>query len=345
MKTNATLKNSFVVLLFLWIMFPSSSAIADTINCNCANGSLKPFIYPEVGTGVNVPSDDYCNQTCANRGAKYYSYSNLGNIGFTKVTKQANAAIQAPVATNYIPMEKIPGAESQTTGDFYTYVQGIYKFGIWGVGIAAFMMIIIGGFMYITSAGNNSSMEKAKGVITDAIVGLLLAMLSWLLLYIINPDLVKIKKLDPVGAVSEPTPMPALPTPIPSGTYSHADATSKLSASGIITTSSGQCSDQNNKKCTSLNGIPQSTIEKIIQIKTACNCSFSITGGTETGHKSHGTGQPVLDLSFNQDLANYLLKNASSIGISMICTTLGDSAYRYNCSTNEEVRHLHVSFK
>lgn len=94
--------------------------------------------------------------------------------------------------TTYVPMENIPGAESQMTGDFYTYISGIYKFGIWAVGIAAFFMIIFGGFMYITSAGNNASMEKAKGVITDALVGLLLAMLSYLLLYIINPDLVRI---------------------------------------------------------------------------------------------------------------------------------------------------------
>lgn len=105
---------------------------------------------------------------------------------------------QAQSPFDYTPLENIPGFESEMDGDFYTYVSLVYKFGIWAVGIAALLMITIGGFMYVTSAGNNSYMEKAKGVITDAIIGLILALTSYLLLYIINPDLVKITPLEPV---------------------------------------------------------------------------------------------------------------------------------------------------
>lgn len=112
----------------------------------------------------------------------------------------APVLVFAAANTSYQPMEQIPGAAELTTGNFYEYIAGIYKFGIWGVGIAAFLMIIIGGFMYITSAGNTASMGKAKDVITDAVIGLLLAMLSWLLLYIINPDLVTNKPMGSIGA-------------------------------------------------------------------------------------------------------------------------------------------------
>jgi len=112
---------------------------------------------------------------------------------------------------NYIPLEKIPGSDAatSTTIDFYSYVSAVYKFGIWAVGIVAMFMIIWGGYTYITSAGNNSQMETAKRIITDAIVGLILALVSYLLLYIINPDLVKMKKLAPVAGV----PAPAVPQP------------------------------------------------------------------------------------------------------------------------------------
>ncbi|MFA6383626.1 MAG: hypothetical protein WCX17_04365, partial [Parcubacteria group bacterium] len=110
---------------------------------------------------------------------------------------------------NYTPLEKIPGSDTVEMTDFYVYINAIYKFGIWAIGIAALLMISIGGFMYITSAGNNSSMEKAKGVITDAVVGLILALTAYLLLYIINPDLVKIVKLP--TATFKPAP-PAPPT-------------------------------------------------------------------------------------------------------------------------------------
>jgi hypothetical protein len=100
-------------------------------------------------------------------------------------------------ATNsftYTPMESIPG-QATTPSDFYDYISAVYKFGIGAVGIAALLMITIGGYMYITSAGNTSLMDSAKGVITDAIVGVLLAMGAYLLLYIINPELVQLRRM------------------------------------------------------------------------------------------------------------------------------------------------------
>ncbi|MDP1833832.1 MAG: transglycosylase SLT domain-containing protein [Candidatus Moranbacteria bacterium] len=95
-------------------------------------------------------------------------------------------------AFDYRPMEMIPGFEAETVGNFYTYIGAVYKFGLWTVGICAMFMIGIGGYMYIISAGNSSSMTKAKGVIIDAIAGLILALVSFLILYEINPNLVKL---------------------------------------------------------------------------------------------------------------------------------------------------------
>jgi hypothetical protein len=96
---------------------------------------------------------------------------------------------------DYTPMEKIPGFETETTGNFCVYINAVYKFGLWTIGICAMFMIIIGGYMYIVSAGNNASMGKAKGVITDAIIGLLLAFFAWLILNEINPNLVQMKTI------------------------------------------------------------------------------------------------------------------------------------------------------
>jgi len=103
------------------------------------------------------------------------------------------SARQALASTTYTPMEQIPGFNAGT--DFYSYISTVYNLGIWVVGISALLMISIGGFMYITAAGNATSMGKAKGVIGDALFGLVLALVSYLLLYIINPDLVNIKKI------------------------------------------------------------------------------------------------------------------------------------------------------
>lgn len=56
-------------------------------------------------------------------------------------------------------------------------------------------MIMIGGYMYIMSGGNNATMGKAKGFITDAIIGLLLAFTAYLILYVINPTLVEMRSI------------------------------------------------------------------------------------------------------------------------------------------------------
>lgn len=89
---------------------------------------------------------------------------------------------------NYTPMEKIPGSAIAT--DFPSYLSAIYRFAIWTIGIAALLMISIGGFMYFTSAGNTSHLGKAKDVIRDAIWGVVAVMVAYLLLYTINPDLI-----------------------------------------------------------------------------------------------------------------------------------------------------------
>lgn len=122
--------------------------------------------------------------------------------------------VSAAPDLEYTPMEPIPGFEaSSVKGEtFVTFISNLYKFGIWTVGICALIMIAIGGYMYAASGGNNASMEKAKGFITDAIVGLILALLAYLILYIINPELVKIKM---AAAVPPPTP-PTVPGPPPS---------------------------------------------------------------------------------------------------------------------------------
>jgi len=110
----------------------------------------------------------------------------------------------ASLAQNYTPMEPIPGTPGGEQSTFVGYVGAIYKFAVWTVGIAALLMISIGGFMYFTAAGNTSRMDTAKKVIGDALFGLVAVMVAWLVLYKINPNLVNVN-LDSVNELSQPT--------------------------------------------------------------------------------------------------------------------------------------------
>ncbi len=53
-------------------------------------------------------------------------------------------------------------------------------------GIAVFMMLIAGGFKYLTAGGNPEKTESARKTITFAIAGLALIILSWFILQFIR---------------------------------------------------------------------------------------------------------------------------------------------------------------
>ncbi len=88
---------------------------------------------------------------------------------------------------------------------FPAYIVGLYKFLVAFVAIAALLMITIGGFYYITSAGNQAQAGTAKTIVKDALIGLIVVFISWLILNTINPDLLNAKPcLDGLNG-SEPT--------------------------------------------------------------------------------------------------------------------------------------------
>jgi len=101
-------------------------------------------------------------------------------------------AILVPVfSTSAQVLEKIPGQAPVAAGDLIGYLNNIYKFGISITGILAVFMIALSSFSYIvTSVGNSSKMMDAKERIQNALIGLVIALTAYLLLYVINPDLI-----------------------------------------------------------------------------------------------------------------------------------------------------------
>jgi amino acid permease len=91
----------------------------------------------------------------------------------------------------YIPLE--PGAfvgvnTSQSTS-LGAFLGQIFNWGIAIAVVLTIVMIIMGGIQYMTTdsfTGKESGREK----INDALIGLGIALISWLLLYTINPNLV-----------------------------------------------------------------------------------------------------------------------------------------------------------
>ncbi len=64
-------------------------------------------------------------------------------------------------------------------GSFRTLARTIVNFFLYFLGFLATIMIIYGGILYVTSAGNDENVQKAKKILLYAIVGIIVILLSF----------------------------------------------------------------------------------------------------------------------------------------------------------------------
>jgi len=69
-----------------------------------------------------------------------------------------------------------------TLQGFECLVGNILRTAIPIIGLATFVMLIVGSFQFLTSQGNPKEMEGAKKTISFAIFGLILALSAWLII-------------------------------------------------------------------------------------------------------------------------------------------------------------------
>jgi hypothetical protein len=95
----------------------------------------------------------------------------------------------------YAPLSPIPGtvlSDQNKTTNITMYLIGMFRLIIGVAGALAVVMIVIGGIQYMSTDaiyGKSEGKEKIK----KALSGLLLAIMSWLILNTINPEILKIK--------------------------------------------------------------------------------------------------------------------------------------------------------
>jgi hypothetical protein len=98
-----------------------------------------------------------------------------------------------PIAHGVTISTSIPGMSSgSSAASPGAWIAGFYQFALLIGGILAFGAIVFGGVKYTASAGNPSSQSDAKEWIEGALIGLLLLAGVYLILYVINPNLVNL---------------------------------------------------------------------------------------------------------------------------------------------------------
>ncbi len=129
-------------------------------------------------------------------------FSPVIQIGATACTGPNTPAGCTPADTKYKLLAPLPDSASQggTMSDFDPtgdnkiggYLNTMIKLFIGICAVLSVIMIVIGGIEYMTTE-LISGKEAGKERIIHAILGLLLALGAWTLLYTINPELLNIK--------------------------------------------------------------------------------------------------------------------------------------------------------
>ncbi|MEI8361136.1 MAG: pilin [bacterium] len=133
--------------------------------------------------------------------------------------QQTLAADKVFEPTAYKPQVPIPGVKDgsydfgtaagfklgdPSTAPIAEYIKWVYKYLIGIVGILATVMLMYGGFRWIMGAADSGAINEAKDTIASSLIGLTLAVSSYLILATVNPDLVNFKtrsiaSIAPVG--------------------------------------------------------------------------------------------------------------------------------------------------
>ena len=71
--------------------------------------------------------------------------------------------------------------ENKSIADEGGLISILINFLLWAVGILSVVMIIFSGFRYITSAGDAAKTKSAQTALTYSIVGLIVAVLAWVI--------------------------------------------------------------------------------------------------------------------------------------------------------------------
>ena len=232
----------------------------------------------------------------------------LEAIGVTPISSGSSTASNY----NYTLLEKIPGVDS-TNLNFASYLSAIYKLAIWIVGLCALFMFLVGAFMYMLSAANTSKVGSAKSIMQDALIGLVLALASYLILYVINPDLVNLRlpTVSMSGTPGSSAPVATSGAPA-SGSGSGCGG---LSVSGI---SNSQCNDASQPLSDLLACIhekyPSARITSISDSAGFSNCKSSwsrppCAHGQTSCHYGGGVSQRS-DACNKSHAADFSVKNA-----------------------------------
>lgn len=109
-----------------------------------------------------------------------------------EMLKQGNKFYKEKIKIDFVPLAPIPGLiDKDTAKDPSKFFNALFTYGITIAGLLAVIMITVGGIQYMSSDAVSNKTEGRERI-TYALMGLLLVLFSWVLLYTINPEILNL---------------------------------------------------------------------------------------------------------------------------------------------------------
>lgn len=124
-----------------------------------------------------------CAINCATLGKDYQPDDSTGLCEKGKVCCHQTAATQGVAQSLEL---QIPLFDYAQAANLPEYILTIYRYALITIVPIAIIMIIVGGIMWISAAGNQGSIKKAKKFIIDSMIGLCIALFSYIFLSLIG---------------------------------------------------------------------------------------------------------------------------------------------------------------
>ena len=87
--------------------------------------------------------------------------------------------VQPAHAASLLSIESIGSQIGLGNADLKKTVLNIVQYALGLMTLIAVILIIYAGFIWLTAAGNEDNVEKAKRIISAAVVGLIIILLAW----------------------------------------------------------------------------------------------------------------------------------------------------------------------
>ncbi len=204
-KKNSTfiLLNSLIFFISIVILLPLHIGQAKDLGC-----CIKTH-----KTGVRIGQKDYmdatkeeCNAVAPGNPDDAFTIEfKTGMMAFNNMECRERPSTQTRKHGDPIffqPSVSIPNTDfttgkeieiKESTITLANYIVAIFKYSIGIIGIIAAIVLMLGGVMWLTAGGNHEKIDSARTMITSSLVGMCLAFGSFLILSIVNTNLVHLK--------------------------------------------------------------------------------------------------------------------------------------------------------